>query len=75
MNVPKWVKESAVKSAHHRNISNKENEKIRDWLVKNNLSNDAVLDFFIDSLEIGNSPKSFIDFLEQDDIINGNQRI
>lgn len=75
MNIPKWVKESAIKSAHHKSIANKENEKIRDWLIKNNLYNDAVLDCLIDSIEIGNSPYTFINFLEQDNIIKGNYRL
>ena len=75
MNVPKWVKDSAVKSAYHRNIANNENEKIRNWLINNNLYNDAVLDCLIDSIETTNTPNDFINYLEQDAIIKGNERI
>jgi hypothetical protein len=65
VNVPKWVEESAIKSARHRQIADKENERIRNWLDENNLTNGlGIMDMLIDSIELTNSPDEFIQYLK-----------
>jgi hypothetical protein len=67
--VPKWVEESAIKSARHREIADKENEKIREWLDKNNLTEGlGIIDALIDSIELTNNPNGFINHLKEYEI-------
>lgn len=67
MIVPKEIEDSINKSALHRSIANEENEKIRKWLDEKGLGeNDFIIEYLIDSIEIGNYPSNFIKFLKKD---------
>ena len=66
MKIPKWMEKSAIKSAKYREISNNENNKIREWLDENNLTNSlGVMDALIDSIELTNNPEEFINYLKK----------
>ena len=69
--IPNEIKESIRRSSRHRKIASKENERIRAWLFKNDLLNDANIDQLIDSTEISDEPENFIMYLE-DDPVTGN---
>ena len=65
MDIPKEIKKSIMVLAKYSAITNKLDEQIRVWFVENEINNDSVIDQYIDSVERGgNSPKSFITFLE-----------
>lgn len=70
MKVPKYIKDSIIKSAKHNAIANKENQKVRDWLESQGLEdNDIIIDYLIDSIEFSNEPYGLIKFLEEDQFI------
>ncbi|GAA0763790.1 hypothetical protein SDC9_91847 [bioreactor metagenome] len=70
MKVPKYIKDSIIKSGKHRAIADNENEKVRDWLDNQGLGdNDMVINYLIDSIEVGNDPYGLIKFLEEDEFI------
>ena len=64
MKVPKEIKQSIRKSAKYNAVAIEENEKVRNWLLNNDLYNDAIMDQLIDCIELNNNPKGFIEFLE-----------
>lgn len=67
--VPNDIKESIRRSSFYKKISAVENDKIRKWLFKNNLLNDANIDQLVDSTEIGDYPEEFISYLENDPVV------
>lgn len=67
MKVPKYIKDSIVRSAKHRAIADDENQKIRDWLDEQGFEdNDRVIECLIDCIEVANVPYELIKFLEED---------
>lgn len=68
MKVPKYIQDSIIKSAKYRAIANEHNEIVREWLENKGIYNNlGVEDCLIDSLEIGNSPKTLINFIENEE--------
>jgi hypothetical protein len=72
MKVPKHIEKSIVISARHREIADKHNNIVRDWMKENNLYNDGNIDPLIDSSELSNNPDKFIEHLNRDDLEFGN---
>lgn len=62
MAIPKYIKKSILNSAKHFKIANEEKEKVREWLFSNGYDS-ALNDMLIDSCELGQSPETFIEFL------------
>lgn len=70
MKVPKYIKDSIIKSGKHNAIAVEENNKVRDWLDKQGYGeNYCIIDQLIDSIEMSNNPSGFIKFLEEDKFI------
>lgn len=68
MKVPQYIKDSIYKSALHRAIANEENIKIREWLDKQGLEDNRLVEnVLIDDIENSYNPNKFIEFLEKEE--------
>jgi hypothetical protein len=66
MKVPKYIKDSIIKSAKHNAIAKEHNEKVRQWLEDNGIYEETE-DYLIDSIEMNNFPNSLINLIEKDE--------
>jgi len=64
MKVPKSIKISVFRMARHNEIVRKADAEIRDWLERNKILNDGVLDQLIDCCDLTYNPETFIEYLE-----------
>lgn len=65
MRVSKHIQDAIRTCAEHSAIDNEANAKIRDWLSeKGQEENDGINDMLIDSIELGNKPELFIQYLK-----------
>ncbi|UGO48821.1 hypothetical protein JARJAR_7 [Bacillus phage vB_BanH_JarJar] len=65
MEVPKHVRVHITNAAAAYAVATVSNEYVRDWMEKNDIYNDFVIDNLIDATEMTNNPEEFIKFLEK----------
>lgn len=69
VHIKKAIRDKAKASAK----ANKNDAIIRKWFANNNMSNDSVFDYYIDSCEMGNDPEAMIQFIEEENFEFGNE--
>ncbi|MED1665713.1 hypothetical protein [Brevibacillus laterosporus] len=72
MKVPKYIREAIIKNAKANEVANQTDRIIRDWLVKNKILNDHVIDIYLDNCDNTNVPENFIELLEEGAFRKGN---